>query len=180
MRSRPPRPARSRPSKAMAPSVGCSWSRISLDVVVLPQPDSPMRPRVSPAPIVKSIPSTALTDTPPRPSSPVRTGKCFLSPRTSSTGGGMVHEPAAGDAAVALGEVARFFARAARQRLGAAGVEGAARRQARQVRRLARDRVERLLAAELRHRAEQCPRVGVLGRVEQLADGRLLDDPAGI
>ena len=47
MRSLPPRPAMSRPSKAIAPDVGVSCSRISFEVVVFPHPDSPMRPSVS-------------------------------------------------------------------------------------------------------------------------------------
>ena len=37
------------PSKRIVPAVGLSCSRISLEVVVLPQPDSPISPSVSPA-----------------------------------------------------------------------------------------------------------------------------------
>ena len=46
----------------MRPAVGCSKSRISLDVVVLPQPDSPTRLTVSPGFLMsKDTPSTART-----------------------------------------------------------------------------------------------------------------------
>jgi len=48
MSSAPASPAMSRPSKAMLPAVGVSWSRMSFEVVVFPHPDSPMRPSVSP------------------------------------------------------------------------------------------------------------------------------------
>src|SRR5437870_4329868 len=178
--SRPSRPAMSRPANAIAPAVGVSCSRISLEVVVLPHPDSPMRPSVSPASMAKSTPSTAFTHAPPRPSSPCRAGKCFFSPRTSRTGDDIFQEPAPRDASVAEVEVPRFLGHAAWHGLGAARMEGASRRQVGQVGWLARDRIERLLAAELRHRAEQGPRVRVLGGVEQLPDGRLLDDLAGV
>src|SRR6266850_2708448 len=138
--------------------------------------------------MAKSTPSTALTHLLPRPSSPRRTGKCFFSPRTSRTGSATVrscfplafHEPAPGDATVAEGEVARLLGHAAWHGLGAARMKRATRGQVRQVGRLARDRIQRLLAAELRHRAEQGSRVRVLGVVEQLPHRRLLDDLAGI
>src|SRR5215470_12315113 len=45
----------------MTPALGVSCRRISLAVVVLPEPESPMTPRVSPGSTVKSTPSTALT-----------------------------------------------------------------------------------------------------------------------
>src|SRR5438552_2546658 len=143
--------ATSRPSKAIVPAVGVSCSRISLDVVVLPQPDSPMSPSVSPAWMVKSTPSTAFTTLAP-PSSRCRAGKCFFKFRASRTGDAIAHQPAAGDAVVAGVNVLRLVGRAAREHFRAARVKGAARGQAGEVRRLARDRVERLLAAELRHR----------------------------
>src|SRR6266481_9399508 len=104
--------------------------------------------------MAKSTPSTAFTHLTPRPSRPCRAGKCFFSPRTSRTGDGIFQEPAPGDAAVTDVKVPRLLGHAVGHRLRAAGMEGAARGQARQVGRLARDRVERLLAAELRHRAE--------------------------
>src|SRR5579863_862649 len=78
----------SSPSKRIAPPVGRSCNRISFEVVVLPQPDSPMTPRVSPAAIAKSIPSTALTQpTFLRGKSAVVTGKCLVRPSISKSGG---------------------------------------------------------------------------------------------
>src|SRR5262245_45293542 len=70
----------------MAPLVGCSSIRIIFIVVVLPQPDSPTRPTVSPAPTVYETPSTAFT----RPIvswkiSPLVTGKCFFRSWISSS-----------------------------------------------------------------------------------------------
>src|SRR5207248_10664151 len=73
-----------------------------------------------------------------------------------------------------------FLDAAARHRLGTARVEGAARRQRGQIGRLARDREQLLLAAELRHRAEQAPGVGVLRRIEEVAHRAGLDDLSGI
>src|SRR5438876_3980149 len=170
MSAEPLSSAMSRPSKAIVPAVGRSWSRISLAVVVLPHPDSPMSPSVSPAWMAKSTPSTAFT-IPPPPNSPCRAGKCFVSPRTSRTGDDIFQEPAPGDATVGEMEISRLFRHAARHGLGTAGMEGAPRGQAGRVGRLARDRVQRLLAAELRHRAEQGARVRVPGTIEQLPHG---------
>src|SRR5215510_13179812 len=101
----------SRPSNAIEPAVGFSCKRISFEVVVLPQPDSPIRPRVSPALTKKSTPSTARTHAgaPPKRR---RTGKCLVRPRTSTTGEGIVQEPAARDVAVAVLELARLLAHA--------------------------------------------------------------------
>src|SRR5262245_3307395 len=179
MSSAPASPAMSRPSYRIEPSVGVSCSKISFEVVVLPQPDSPMRPSVSPGPIAKSTPSTAFTAEVSRPNSPRRTGKCFFSPRTSRTGGAMFQKPAAGDG-VTEPEVRRLRGGATLHRLTAAGMEGTPGWQAREVRRLPGNRVERLLAAELRHRAQQRARVRVLRVVEQLLHRRLLDDLASI
>ena len=47
------------PSKTIRPRVGSMARRTSRPVVVLPQPDSPTRPKVSPASIAKLTPSTA-------------------------------------------------------------------------------------------------------------------------
>src|SRR6267142_6393167 len=178
MRSRPPSSAMSRPSKAILPAVGCSVFKISLAVVVLPHPDSPMSPSVSPAWMAKSTPSTAFTRVAPRPTSPCRAGKCFTSPRTSRTGSAM--EPASGDASVGEAEVPRLVGRAAGQDVGAARMEVTTGRQVGKVGRLARDRIQRLLVAELRHRADQGARVRVLGSVEELPHRRLLDDLARV
>src|SRR4029450_8444359 len=121
--------------------------------------------------MAKSTPSTAFTHVRARLSSPCRTGKCFVSPRTSRTGSATVRscfvlafdEPATGDASLAEVEVSRLLARAARQHLRAARMKRASGGQVCQIRRLAGDRVERLLAAELRHRAEQGSSVRVPG-----------------
>src|SRR5688572_9457057 len=180
MRAAPSCPARSRPSNAIVPAVGFSCNRISCDVVVLPQPDSPMSPSVSLCWIAKLTPSTALTNVRTRASNPCRTGKSLVSPRTSRTGDAIFHEPAAGHASVVDVNVARLVRRTARQRVGAAGMEGASGRAIGEIRRLARDRVERILAAELRHRADQRARVRMLRIVEQRTHRRLLDDAARV
>ena len=49
------------PSNRMEPAVGSIRRRISRPTVVLPQPDSPTRPRLSPRLILRSTPSTAFT-----------------------------------------------------------------------------------------------------------------------
>src|SRR5688572_15971290 len=131
--------------------------------------------------MAKSMPSTALTDFPPRPNSRWPAGKCLASPRTSRTGDDIVfQQPAPRDGPVAEAAVSGLVGHAAGHHLGTARVERAAPRQVRRVGWLARNRIERLLAPELRHRAEQGARVWVLGVVEQLAYRRLLDDLAGI
>src|SRR5438105_13343926 len=127
--------------------------------------------------MAKSTPSTAFTHVAVPPSSRRRAGKCFFSPRTSRTGEDIVQEPAPGDAAVAQNDVARLVTHAARHDVGTPRVEGTPRGQVRQIGRLAADGVERLLVAELRHRAEQRARGGVFGTVEELAHRRL---PAGL
>ena len=76
----------STPSKRTEPPVGSISRRMSRPTVVLPQPDSPTSPSVSPARTSKSTPSTARTWPTTRCSAPARTGKVFASPRTSSSG----------------------------------------------------------------------------------------------
>src|SRR6266581_8501569 len=68
------------------PAVGFSNMRIIFMVVVLPHPDSPTRPTVSPASIEYETPSTAFTS----PIGfwkirPFMTGKCFFRSRISSS-----------------------------------------------------------------------------------------------
>src|SRR5262245_55894638 len=123
--------------------------------------------------MTRSTPSTAFTHVAGPPRSRRRTGKCFVRRRTSRTGSVTrgafgLQEPAAGDAAVTEMDVVRLVHPTAGEGVGAARVEGAPARESGQVGGLAGNRVERLLAAELRHRAEQSPRVGMLGVVEQL------------
>jgi hypothetical protein len=50
------------PSNQISPEVGFSSPTITLPIVVLPQPDSPTRPKVSPLEMVKLTSETALTD----------------------------------------------------------------------------------------------------------------------
>src|SRR5215813_7685776 len=113
---------------------------MSLDVVVLPHPDSPMSPSVSPAPMARSTPSTAFTHVAGPPRSRRRTGKCFFSARTSRTGEDIVQEPAPRDAAVARANVARLLGHAARHDVGAARMKGAPGGETGQVRGLPADR----------------------------------------
>ncbi len=49
------------PSTETSPDIGFSRPRISISVVVLPQPDSPTRPRVSPSRTSNEMPATACT-----------------------------------------------------------------------------------------------------------------------
>src|SRR5438132_4230036 len=179
------------PSKRIAPEVGLSCSRISLEVVVLPQPDSPITPSVSPAATQKSIPSTALTHpTFRRGKSAVVTEKYFVRPSISNSGGDMgvpwgldclrFGAPAPCRPGAANVDLARLLVDAARKCFGAPRVKGAARRQRGKIGRLARDREQLLLVAELWHRAEQRLGVGVLRRVEQVTHAARFDNLAGV
>ena len=62
--------SKSSPSSSMRPptmrALGESRRTMAWQVVVLPQPDSPTRPKVSPASRLKLIPSTAFTTRVPR------------------------------------------------------------------------------------------------------------------
>src|SRR6266702_4341785 len=75
----------SSPRKMIDPAVGFSSMRIIFIVVVLPHPDSPTRPTVSPALIEYETPSTAFTSpTDFWKMRPFMTGKCFFRSRISS------------------------------------------------------------------------------------------------
>src|ERR1043165_8116046 len=90
------------PSNRMAPLVGPSCNRISFEVVVLPQPDSPITPRVFPGSTAKSMPSTALTQ--PiwrRRNTAIINGKYLVRPSTSNSGGDI--EPLCGFPVLRLG-----------------------------------------------------------------------------
>ena len=63
------------PLKAIDPDVGSISLRINRPTVVLPQPDSPTSPSVSPRWMAKLTPSTALTWPTTRWSTPPWTGK---------------------------------------------------------------------------------------------------------
>src|SRR5262249_42619182 len=124
----------------MEPAVGSSAARMSFEVVVLPQPDSPTRPRVSPALIVKLTPSTALTQPCWRPRREPPTGKYFLRSRTSSNGSVtfdlLEGLPAPDHPAVTLGLLPGLLSTAALQDVGAARMKAAAGRQGRGIWRL--------------------------------------------
>ncbi len=70
----------SRPLKMIFPSVGSVSLMIVRASVVLPQPDSPTRPSVSPAWIERSTPSTAWMAPTVRFITPARIGKCLTRP----------------------------------------------------------------------------------------------------
>src|SRR5439155_1278517 len=186
----PSRPsvATSRPSKRMLPAVGFSSPRMSLDVVVLPQPDSPTRPSVAPAGIANETESTARTTPEDQPSAPLRTTKCLVRSMTSRRWGAMsgppmfspTMEPAARRVA---GRDVRLGWRldAAVERGRAARGERAARAEGREVGRLPGDRGEtRASHPEARDRLEQGARVGMGGRGEDPAHRSGLDDTAGV
>src|SRR5262245_32384874 len=150
-----------RPSNSMAPPVGSSAARMSLEVVVLPQPDSPTRPRVSPLLIVKLMPSTALTYPRALPNRPPPTGKCFLRSRTSSSGSptasSLGREPAARGEPVSQVVFGRLVGPAAVDGAGASGMEAATGGQGREVGGLAGNGVQRFLGPQLGNRVQQGP-----------------------
>ena len=74
------------PSKCTSPLVASSRRRIVRPTVVLPHPDSPTRPSVSPTPRSKLTPSTARTWSTVRWKRPRFTGKWVLRSLTSSSG----------------------------------------------------------------------------------------------
>src|SRR5262245_54875968 len=117
----------------MTPAVGSSAARISLEVVVLPQPDSPTRPKVSLIRMVKLTPSTALTHPCLRPHNEPPTAKCFLRSRTSNNGSGtfrLLHrEPAPDAAAVVSVVLCGLLGTAVIDGIRATGVEATAQRQ---------------------------------------------------
>src|SRR5262245_221131 len=173
-----------RPSNSIVPALGSSAARISLEVVVLPQPDSPTRPSVSPALMVKLMPSTAFTQPRTLPSRRPPTGKCFLRSRTSSNGSLTCYlfacQPAFGGSAILCGLLIWFLATAALERMLAAGMEATTGGQVRQIRRLAGNAVERLLRAELRYGVEQRPGVRVPRIIEEAPHRLDLNDLTSI
>ena len=79
-----PRADISSPSKRMDPDVGRSRETSNRPTVVLPQPDSPTRPKVSPLRMSKVTPETALTlPTWRRKTAPDSTGNSLTRSRTS-------------------------------------------------------------------------------------------------
>src|SRR6267142_1530540 len=80
------RESRSMPSNRIVPVSGSIRRRTARPAVVLPQPDSPTRPNVSPLLISKLMSSTAFTWAATRARTPRRIGKYFLRFRTLKRG----------------------------------------------------------------------------------------------
>src|SRR5919198_3563012 len=124
------------PSKSREPAVGFSKRRKSFARVVLPDPDSPTMPKVSPAATCTVTPSTARIHPCPLPSSGFPLiGKYFLSPipcriMASSDVNGLRH-PAVRHMAVLDHDGGRVGLRTDRLALQATGGKGAARWEAR-------------------------------------------------
>ena len=74
----------------ICPAVGSTRRRIARPAVVFPHPLSPTSPSVSRSWMRRSIPSTALTSPRRRRRPFCRTGKCFVSPVTSSRASSVV------------------------------------------------------------------------------------------
>src|SRR5690348_7852358 len=183
---------RSTPSKRMRPLVGRSRCRMQRPVVVLPQPDSPTRPSVSPRRTVKLTPSTAFTAAAGAANMPPPTGKCLTRFSTSSSASLMrgfhrlrlaeLGRYPAGRSMTRRQRLERRCVAAALDAIGAARREGAAGRKTREVGGLPLDRIEARAArlVEPRHRAQQAERVRVARVCIELRRARLLHDAARI
>jgi len=77
----------------MRPAVGSTSLSIVLPRVLLPQPDSPTRPSVSPFLIEKLTPSTAWTWPTALPRTPFRTGKSFFRSKVYTIASGSIFNP---------------------------------------------------------------------------------------
>src|SRR5262245_61517448 len=175
------------PAKCNDPAVGFSRSRKSFARVVLPDPDSPTIPKVSPSLICTLTPSTALSQPPLLPTSqPPVTGKYFVSsiPCSSmafSSGAGRRGGPAARHMAILDQHWRGIHLGTDRLLLRAAEGKGAPGRQVRQVRWLPPDLDQRLtFAFNVGQAAQQCLCIGVAGGVEDLQGAAHLDDFAGV
>ena len=192
----------SRPWNTIRPAVG-SISRVSSrPVVVLPQPDSPTIPKVSPAATLRSSPSTARTVPTERRRTPRRTGKCFSRPVTDSsgsalTGGARSRRSTAPGARRGRGGRRRGGPRrrpsvsdgtwvaaqpAGARLVRAAGVERAPGRDVDQARRRTLHGREAVapVAVQARHGAEQAPGVGMLRPTEQVLRAAVLHRAARV
>src|SRR6266540_3161430 len=176
----PDRDDSSRPSKVMVPRVGSMSRTRQRPRVVLPQPDSPTRPTVSPSSTSRLTPSTALTCSRAPPSSPVRTGKYFFRSLISSSG--ILRNLEAGDAMVCLD----LDQRRLRLRTGGVGAhatvaEMAARRPIERIGDHSRNRLQPFLrGAAARHRIQQPDRVGMHRAGEDDFGFRPFHDLAGV
>src|SRR5262245_50777177 len=176
-----------RPSKTMSPDVGSSSFMIIRPVVVLPQPDSPTRPTVSPLLMSKVMPSTARTAPPaPPPKSPLRTGKCLTTFFTWMRAGGagvtlVLREQAAHGVSLAGLDEGHHALHALGLRLVAARGEGTAVGQVGGIGRPALDGHQSLLgAAQLGEGVDEAPRVGMARVLEDAVHVPLLHDLAGV
>src|SRR3989442_13531191 len=172
------------PSKCSEPDVGRSRHRSSFASVVLPDPDSPTMPSVSPSARRTLTPSTALTYPRIRPMAPV-TGKCFFRPTPSSISESrpdIAHRcrcshPAGGDVTAVHGHRSGEGLPADRLPFGTSRSERAARRQPGQVGRLSPD-LDELVTSELgiRQAAQEGPSIRMGRIVEDLPGAAHLHD----
>src|SRR5262245_3007254 len=131
----------------MLPAAGASAASTSFDVVVLPHPDSPTSPSVSPGPIVKLTSATALTTPASLPKRMPPTGECFRRSRParsglSTRGPSREGHPAAHAAITVEVLLRRLLDAATFDRPRAAGMKGASGREGREIGRLAWNAVE--------------------------------------
>src|SRR5262249_50257881 len=170
----------SRPSKVTVPLVGSISRTRQRPRLVLPQPDSPTNPTVSPSPTSRLTPSTAFTCSCVYPSKPAGTGKYFFRSRISSSA--ILRSDEARNAVVPLDlDQRRWLRRATCIGAHATVAEPAARRPIERARDHAGNRREALFAAApARQRVQQPDRVGMLWAGEN--DLRLcaFDDLAGV
>src|SRR5215510_5516007 len=169
------------PWNQTSPEVGSMSRRMQRPVVDFPQPDSPTRPRVSPAWMSKLTPSTAWTRATSREKSPPLMGKCLTSLLTRRSASAMavslcvwLVEPA-GDLVPRLHFLeGGLLLGVHRLHELAAGGEAAAGRHVQQARHHPRDRLQALLLGrrqvDARDRTEQALGVGVERLLEQLLD----------
>src|SRR5690349_16253687 len=184
------------PSNRISPAVGAISFMIIRPVVVLPQPDSPTSPTVSPRRMSKLMPSTARTAAGgPLAQSPRRTGKCLTRFLTSSSLGcssgapdgaaivmSLLREQAANRPPVAAGLDERHVARLAlRTRPVAARREGTSGGQVRGIGRAPLDRHQPLVGApELGQRVDEPARVGMSRVLQHVVHPALLHDLARV
>src|SRR5262245_11923326 len=186
----------SSPSNTIRPAVGSNILRMARPVVDLPQPDSPTSPKVPPRLSAKLMPSTACTVATRRwMMVPLVKGKCTLRSSTRTTSSPPPAARAlAGEASGAgiveaglpmlgrklgerwAGRAAGFASEAAARR------EGTARRQLRQIGRLALDGHQAapdlaVKAGDGRHQAQG---VGMAGLFVEDARGGGFDDAASV
>src|SRR6266849_5304556 len=193
--------------KRICPSVGARARRMQREVVVLPQPLSPTRASVSPRSTWKETSSTARTCATTRRSRPRRMGKCLRRLLTSSrrsvigyawcwrtTGFDRASSRKRSSRRLGIEEAGRLLRDSDRTRrrllliatagheVGASRMERAPRGAVVRMRDGALDDGQARANARLdaRHGAEQSPRVGMLGLVEDGVHGPLLDDPPQI